>query len=51
MGTNVALLVPVLEGYLSQPAGPGLPHFGLSVPHWQPWDPPGPGAVARLMRG
>jgi len=42
-GTDVASLVPVLGGYLSQPAGSGLPP-GPSVC----WGPPGPGA--RLVR-
>lgn len=49
-GTNVASLVPVLGVYLSQPAGSGLPP-GLSVPRWQCWGPPGPGATARLVWG
>lgn len=49
-GTNVALLVPVLEDYLSQPGGSALPP-SLSVPHWQPWGPLGLGTAARLVRG
>lgn len=49
-GTNVALLVPVLKDYLSQPAGSAL-FPSLSVPHWQPWGPAGLGTAARLVRG
>lgn len=49
-GTNVALLVPVLKDYLSQPAGSVL-LSSLSVPHWQSWGPPGLGTAARLVRG
>lgn len=46
----MASLVPVLEDYLSQPAGSALLP-SLSVPHWQPWGPPGLGIAARLVRG
>lgn len=46
----MASLVPVLEDYLRQPAGSALLP-SLSVPHWQPWGPPGLGTAARLVRG
>lgn len=46
----MALLVPVLKGYLSQPAASAL-LSSLSVPHWEPWRPPGLGTAARLVRG